>query len=326
MAAHDRFPDGVSRLQGHSQNGAGQGVKQPLVSVILPTLNRSEQLRRAVASVLGQTFSNIELIVVDDGSRENIRAVVSEFGDSRARVIRHQATLGVSAARNTGIEAAAGEFIAFQDSDDEWRCEKLAVQVAQLKANEGVGLSLCGLLRVKCDGSLWQYPDPALARAYQRNFQRAARMNPFAFTQTWLVSRECLKQVGRFDEMLRVWEDWDMLLRISMRTGIVLEPEPLVILHATPGSLSGDYAQREAAMRYLLDRWGNTSDNEFLARLNYLWVRYKLLNHESSGLWPGLLTALRLNSRAGKAWLLAGMLLLGSRLPARYFQSRQFDA
>jgi glycosyltransferase involved in cell wall biosynthesis len=100
-----------------------------LVSVVLPTFNRGYCLERAIRSVLGQTYPDWELIVVDDGSTDDTQAVLESFKDPRIRVFRHSVNRGVAAARNTGLAAARGEFIAFLDSDDEWRPDKLTKQL-----------------------------------------------------------------------------------------------------------------------------------------------------------------------------------------------------
>lgn len=92
----------------------------PLVSVILPTYNRAYCIAPAIASVLRQTHSNLELIIVDDCSTDNTAEIVNAMDDDRVRLIRHERNRGAAAARNTGIAAARAALIAFQDSDDEW--------------------------------------------------------------------------------------------------------------------------------------------------------------------------------------------------------------
>lgn len=99
--------------------------KIPTVSVVIPTYNRAHLVGRAIQSVLNQTYQDFEIIVVDDGSTDNTEEVVKSFNDPRIRYIRHDQNRGGSAARNTGIKMARGEYIAFQDSDDEWLPEKL---------------------------------------------------------------------------------------------------------------------------------------------------------------------------------------------------------
>ena len=95
------------------------------VSAIIPTYNRANIVIRAIQSVLNQTYQNFELLVIDDGSQDNTEEIVTGIHDNRIKYIRHEKNKGVAAARNTGIEAAKGEFIAFLDSDDEWLPNKL---------------------------------------------------------------------------------------------------------------------------------------------------------------------------------------------------------
>ena len=96
-----------------------------LVSVVIPTYDRAELLPRAVRSVLAQTYQNMEIIIVDDGSRDNTQEVVKSFSDPRVRYVRHDTNRGVSAARNTGIKNSRGEFIGLLDSDDEYFFEEV---------------------------------------------------------------------------------------------------------------------------------------------------------------------------------------------------------
>ena len=108
-------------------------VYNPLISVIIPTYNRGALLGRAIRSVLAQSYRNIEIIVVDDASDDYSGAVVKEFSDNRLSYIRHDSNMGGAKARNTGIKAAKGEYIAFQDSDDEWVKDKLEKHPNKLK-------------------------------------------------------------------------------------------------------------------------------------------------------------------------------------------------
>ena len=115
-----------------------------LVSVVIPTYNRTESLRRAAASVLAQTYANLELIIVDDASDvPGAQAVAEALDDPRVRFVRREVNGGAGAARNTGVEAAKGDLIAFHDSDDEWLLDKLE-RVSEL-AREDVA-ELAGVL------------------------------------------------------------------------------------------------------------------------------------------------------------------------------------
>ena len=107
-----------------------QTSKQPVVSVVIPTYNRAELVLRAINSVLGQTYQNLEIVVVDDYSQDNTEEVVTAIKDKRINYHRHDSNQGGSAARNTGIEQARGQYIAFLDSDDVWLSQKLELQLA----------------------------------------------------------------------------------------------------------------------------------------------------------------------------------------------------
>lgn len=102
---------------------------KPTVSIIIPTYNRRQSIGRFIKSVLNQTYRDFELIIVDDGSTDNTRELVAGFNNERIRYVRHEENKGEAAARNTGIKAARGEYIASHDSDDEWLHEKLAKQI-----------------------------------------------------------------------------------------------------------------------------------------------------------------------------------------------------
>src|SRR6056297_1668487 len=104
----------------------------PTVSVIVPTYNRADALPRTVESVLGQTLDDLELIVVDDASTDDTPAVIDDYDDDRVQFVQHERNQGASAARNTGIDRAEGDYVAFLDSDDVWRPTKLEKQVQTL--------------------------------------------------------------------------------------------------------------------------------------------------------------------------------------------------
>src|SRR5690625_3525723 len=145
----------------------------PTVTVVIPTYNRAHVVHRAIDSVLGQTFADFELIVVDDGSTDGTEAVLSTYTDPRIRYLVQLVNRGVSAARNRGIKEARGEFVAFLDSDDEWFPEKLERQVNRFKrAPDNVGLVYCGVETVGRPSGPWIYEPAHRGDIYNKLLER----------------------------------------------------------------------------------------------------------------------------------------------------------
>jgi glycosyltransferase involved in cell wall biosynthesis len=195
----------------------------PSVSVIIPTYNRCDFVRDAIASVLAQTFQDFELIVVDDGSTDGTEEVVREFPRTR---YFSQENRGVSAARNAGVAASHGELIAFLDSDDLWQPQKLATQVAFFAAQSEA--HICQTEEVWLRNGV---------RVNPRNKHKKPSGDIFAASlQLCLVSpsavmmrRELFDHMGGFDEELPACEDYDLWLRISAREPVHLIEDALVI-------------------------------------------------------------------------------------------------
>jgi glycosyltransferase involved in cell wall biosynthesis len=186
----------------------------PRVSVIIPTYNRAQLVRRAIQSVLNQTYQDFEIIVVDDGSTDNTTEVVNSIGDERVRCIRHQVNKGASASRNTGIRAARGELIGFLDSDDEWLPEKLQRQVDKFDvASANVGLVYGGYVVIDDETKkvIGQVHPEKRGYVFKEVLKASHPPNPL----TPLIKKECFDKVGLFDEDIRFGEDWDMWLRIA---------------------------------------------------------------------------------------------------------------
>lgn len=197
----------------------------PLITVVIPTYNRALLVRRAVESVLNQSFRDFELIVVDDGSSDNTPLALEPYGDDLI-LLRHERNLGVSAARNTGIRAAQGELIALLDSDDFWLREKLEVQALFFK----------------------DHPDALICQTQEIWYRKGVRVNPglrhikpsgdifipslrlcLVSPSAVIMRRSLLEEVGLFDEDLPVCEDYDLWLRISCRHPVHLIDRYLLV-------------------------------------------------------------------------------------------------
>lgn len=183
----------------------------PKVSIVIPSYNRASVLPRAIKSVFAQTFHDFEIIVVDDCSTDDTANVVPSFFDSRIRYIRHEQNKGGNAARNTGINAAKGEFVAFLDSDDVWLPEKLQKQLAVFVKPE-IGLVYCGLIfMVPGIGEINRW----FVKCGPDFREDLLVSNYIGTTSVAVVRTELLKKINGFDESLRSCQDWDLYLRLK---------------------------------------------------------------------------------------------------------------
>lgn len=196
----------------------------PLVSVVMPAYNAGPYIEQAIRSVLEQDYPNIELIVVDDGSKDGTpEAVEALFGD-RVRVLR-QKNGGPAAARNLGIRASNGTLLAFLDADDVWLPGKLQAQVSYMLAHPDIGLVYGKFLRWEsiADGSFLPPPPPegdgpGLVEAHSGWIYRELLFDNIVHIITALVRKTVLESVAGLDESLRTGEDYDLWLRVSRQT------------------------------------------------------------------------------------------------------------
>jgi glycosyltransferase involved in cell wall biosynthesis len=202
----------------------------PLVSVIIPTYNRAEILCHTIDNVFQQTYSNFELIIVDDGSTDGTEVRLREYGN-RLRVVR-QSNAGPAVARNHGVKVAHGEIIAFQDSDDLWKPTKLERQVALLEKHRSAPCCLCNVLMRAADG--FTSFDHSLVRLSHEeglwlNVLDVLATRFILFNQAAAIRRQAFEKVGGFPEDLKYLEDYDLPLRLSLEGPWVFIRDPLVI-------------------------------------------------------------------------------------------------
>lgn len=212
----------------------------PTFSVIIPTHNRAELMPRAVESVLAQTYDDFELLVVDDASTDDTEDVMASFEDERVVYVRREENAGHAAARNTGIQRARGEYVAFLDDDDEYLPRFLEEMHRAFECGgEDAGFGWCGTRRVRDtpDGQehlrdeLWR-PSYASQQEAYLSFLRARSIG----TNCGLtVRRSCFEEVGLFDDSLRVTVDTEFLVRIVRQFGFVVAPAVLVKYHVHEG-------------------------------------------------------------------------------------------
>lgn len=226
------------------------------ISVIIPTRNRAERLRRAIHSVAAQTRPPLEIIVVDDASSDGTPKLLAELQAKpelpSIRVIRNAERGGASRARNRGIAAARGELIGFLDDDDRWLPDKLALQAQALSAApESVALVCCAY-RVIAEPSgnefkTWRPPEDGIDLAY---FLRTTGF----MTTIPLIRRACLEQVKGFDETLSGGQDLDLWIRLAERFAMIGIPEVLAEHRIHGEQITTDLPAKALAAAQILER------------------------------------------------------------------------
>ena len=219
-----------------------------LVSAIIPTYNRAHIICEAVDSILAQTYPHIEVIVVDDGSKDGTLARLQQYGD-RIRVIT-QANAGPAAARNRGIAAARGDLIAFLDSDDIWLPTKIERQVALMqRAGASVPCCLCNIMMKWNSGDRASFAIAALKPSAEEgvwlNADEVLATRFVLFNQGIIIRREVLEKIGGFDESIRYLEDYEFPLRLSLEGPWAFIEPPLVVWRESMTNSVFKNSQRE---------------------------------------------------------------------------------
>jgi len=221
---------------------------RPLVSAIIPTYNRAHVICEAVESALAQTYSPMEVIVVDDGSTDNTLERLREYKD-RISAIR-QANAGPATARNRGVAASHGELIAFLDSDDLWLPSKIERQVALLRrAGDEVPCCLCNIMMRWNAGDRASFDisslKPGVDEGVWLNVDEVLATRPVLFNQGIMIRRTVLNKIGGFDERIRYLEDIEFPLRLSLEGPWAFIKEPLVVWRESMTNSVYKNSQRE---------------------------------------------------------------------------------
>ncbi len=243
----------------------------PAVSVILPTYNRSQYLEDAIKSVLAQSYTDFELVVVDDGSSDNTEEIIKSFADERIIYIRHQDNKGAAAARNTGIRYAKGEYIAFIDDDDVWlpaKLERLIDKISHLPEKVGV-IYAWEEVRSRKDDSLMWMVTPKMKGNLKGEFLYGQKIGGIPF----LIRKECFDKVGLFDESLMAAQDWDMLKRIADYYEFDFVPEVLTIVYRHKEQISTNLKNLIKGRERMIEKY----KDEFLKYPHVLATHYKRL-------------------------------------------------
>lgn len=225
------------------------------ISVVIPAYNRAKTISRCLDSVLSQTFRSLEVIVVDDCSTDDTAEIVRSYRDPSVRCVVLERNSGAQAARNRGIQESKGEWIAFQDSDDEWLPEKLERQVAALSALNFDPLTVLHTNAFSQDPSgkrsRIRLPRIEGDGAYLRLLTMPAPMFP-----GMLVSRKALDLIGLLDEQAPSFQEWDTAIRLARICRFVYLPEPLFVYHLHTGETISKSSRRDIeGYQYIVDKF-----------------------------------------------------------------------
>ena len=221
-------------------------MSQELVSVVVPAYNAEATIVDALQSVYRQSYKNYEVIIVDDGSTDSTRHIVeSEFPDAVLKSCQNQ---GPSYARNVGIEAAHGEWIAFLDADDVWHDEKIAQQLDVARTDPSIGLVASDWIRFAKFSDI-----PKALPVSPISYLDLLVLNRFQ-TSTVLVKRTIVQSLNGFDQHVDGAEDWDLWLRIAQEARVVKIDWPLVMYRDVPTGYSKDVWRVYATMLPMLDK------------------------------------------------------------------------
>lgn len=256
----------------------------PLVSVVIPTYNRCHFIADCIDSVLGQTYANIEVLVVDDGSTDATAQVLAGYAD-RVKIIR-QKNAGQAAARNNGIKNSRGELIAFLDDDDSWRPTKLELQVPQFE-NPDIFCVHAGIM----------YRHEQSEKDFELHRDRAVDLHATLAgvilpIQTVVVRRSAFETAGLFAEDLRGPEDWDMFIRLAVLGPSIGIGDCVADVRVLPGSSGKQVAAMFKQIMRMLHKHGNYhGDCEecrkaiLLARMGWRAVSYQASKEQAGAAW-----------------------------------------
>lgn len=224
----------------------------PKVSVVIPTCNRPALLKRAINSVLAQTYQDFEIIVVDDGMKERSESVTLAFDDARIRYLKNETSLGGGGTRNRGIKNAHASFIAFLDDDDEWLPEKLSVQMEQFAdTSTDVGFCFTGA-RIETDDGV----ETTTAKEGVNDLSEIALLRFKGFlTTTLIVKRAVFDDVGFFDETLPSHQEAELIIRITRKYKGLGINRPLIVMNMhTHEHIGGDLSRRIRGKEMVLEK------------------------------------------------------------------------
>ena len=223
----------------------------PTISVIVPAYNAERTILETLTSVQQQTFSDFELIVINDGSTDKTLELLNTVEDSRLKIFSYE-NGGHAVARNRGISQATGKFMAFLDADDLWTPDKLELQLAALQQHPEAGVAYSWAYYMDDKGESLQVDQPIF---FEGNVHAELLVRDFIVSgSNCLVRREAIESVGEFEPALPCAADWDYWLRLAARWPFVVVPKPQIFYRITSNSVSSKVEVMERCNLIVIDR------------------------------------------------------------------------
>ncbi len=306
---------------------------QPLVTVVIPAYNEAETIADAINSVLQQTFTDFELLIIDDGSSDTTASIAATVPDTRVQVLSFE-NQGLAASRNRGIRHAAGELIAFLDADDLWTSDKLRSQVKALQHQPEAALVYSWTDCIDEKNQFLRHGSHVHAEGHV--YELLLSRNFMDNGSSPMVRKRAFNETGIFDESYRAGEDWDMWLRLAHRYPFTCVPSVQVLYRIRKQSMMSDVEQQfecvTAILHKGLERLPASPERECIKRTataniyKYLSVRLvETGNSRQHGLqagrywWSFVKTTPALFRQFGKALFIAGAILTMLILPPAWF-------
>ena len=225
-------------------------------SVVIPSYNRDKVIKRAIDSVLKQTFQDFEIVVVDDGSVDKTKEVVNSIADKRVKYV-YQKNQGATAARNTGIINSLGYYVSFLDSDDFWHPEMLERQLQTYESDKEIGWVYTNVQGVRADGSTFPFGLPL--GIHGNCYAEALRQGYIAPTTVVSAKREALIKVGLFDVQLPASQDDDICFKLAKNYKVGYVPEFMASMLFDPDNRISDNGRKVAKGWWML--WNKYEDD-----------------------------------------------------------------
>ncbi len=223
----------------------------PIISVIIPAYNAEKTIKQTIQSVLKQTFTDFELIIINDGSTDSTPEIINSINDERIKVFSF-ANSGLACSRNRGIDLAKGEYISFLDADDLWTSNKLELQLKALQKNPEAKVAYSWVDYIDENGS-FLYPGNHVS--FSGNvYEQLLLTNFIENGSNVLIKMDAIQKVGNFDTSLIASEDWEFFLRLGRYYHFVVVPLPQILYRQITASMSSKILQQETQCLKVINR------------------------------------------------------------------------